>query len=108
MDSGRSDPCAEHAQHIAAHNLADIGFRKACCQQGLSHRDDLARVKAGRGRTVEIRAEPDIIDPDEIADMGDGPRLVLRIGRADRAPPVADADHATGFGNGFRRRSNCG
>ena len=31
----------------------------------------LARVKARRGRAIEVRAEPDMVDPDEIAHMRD-------------------------------------
>jgi hypothetical protein len=65
----------------------------------LSDGDDLARVKARGCRTVEVRAEPDVINTNEIADMRDRPRHVLGFSRADRPFPIADTDDATGPGN---------
>jgi hypothetical protein len=62
----------------------------------LGHGDDLTCVKSCRGRAVEIRAQTDIIDADEIADMGDRTRDIFRLERADRALPEADPDHPAG------------
>jgi len=64
-----------------------IGLRKADIQQGLSYGDDLARVKSGSCRTVEVRAKPDLVDTDEIADMRDCPRHCL-CGLVEQIAPL--------------------
>ena len=85
LDLGRDDSSTQDTQDVAARDLPYVGLRKADIQEGLSYGDDLARVKARSGRTVEVRAEPNVINSDEIADMGNGSRRVLGISGAD--PP---------------------
>jgi hypothetical protein len=96
---GRDDSSTQDTQDVAARDLPYVGLRTADIQEGLSNSYDLARVKARGCRTVEVRAKPDVINADEIADIGNGSRRVLRISGADCPFPIANADHAAGLGN---------
>ena len=62
------------ADHIAAHHFGDVFVGQPRIDERLRDEHQLRCVEAGGGRAIEIRTQPDMIDPDQIPDMDDGAR----------------------------------